>query len=555
MSDWRNKTKPNKVQDVLGLKDIKKNKKELERNSIKMNEIDRDIYHDLVDSYEQMQDNLDAGLKEYVPFDRLSEDIFSSLYKYNAHLHDEEDMHSNSRFNHHIMDEIMQSDNYEKLRKSTRFDELGSAIGTEVLQDQAMKKIKYFKDQYAHKQQTGQDVDGADAGELINKINQAGQTQNDIDDIMNGVGGDTSKLSKAQIKKLAELQEALNKINGEIEQDINGQEQLQKGMNEALEKGSSIAHQQVEEVRDVVAAWGLEAGTGIRRISLDQRKKAIERIRNSERLKNLTDLIGRMKALATRTNKKKIPDGATIEDVELGNKIDRVIPSERMKLAHPATKRDFLHRYSQRQLMQYKKIDEKTMGRGPVVVCHDKSGSMMGGRDDWATALTLAMLEVAQKEKRNFAYIPYASHIISNMVKNINAGELDPDDIMDIAELSSGGGTNFMAPLDEALRCIQSDNYKKGDIVFITDGDCGVSDEWLKKFKAIKEQKEFYVNTVLINAGGYGGVSTGTIKKFSDNITTISDLANLGDNTEEIFRIVKDKDKYQQPDANANLTP
>lgn len=537
--------KKSKVQDTLGLKELKQNQ-ELQKNSIQMNEIDKDIYHDLVDNYEQMQDNLDAGLKEYAPFDNLSEDIYGSLYKYNAKMNEAEDMHAHSMFNHGMMEEMMESETYEKLRKSTKFDELGSAIGTEVLQQQAMEKIKYFKEQYEHKQQTGEDVDGADAGELIDKINQAKNTQDKIDDIMDSVGGDTSKLSKAEVEQLAKLQEALNQINGEIEQDVDGQKELKDGMNDAMEKGSQTAMTTVDEVRDVVNAWGLEAGSSTRRISLDQRKKAIERVRNSPRLKELTDLIGRMKALAMKTKKKKLDNGSTIEDVELGNKIENVIPSERMKLANKATKRDFIHRYNQRQLLQYHKIDIKTQGRGPVVVCHDKSGSMGGHRDDWATALTLAMLEVAQKEKRNFAYIPYESHIISHMVKNIAAGELDPDDIMDIAELSTRGGTNFMAPMDEALRCIQSETYNKGDIVFITDGDCGVTDQWLEKFKKVKEEKEFYVNTVLIDAGGYGGVSRGTIDKFSDNITRISDVAQLGDDTKQIFRIAQDDQKYDQ---------
>ncbi len=312
-----------------------------------------------------------------------------------------------------------------------------------------------------------------------------------------------------------------------------------------MKNGASLASTVVEEVREVVNAWGLESGTSTRRISLDQRKKAIERVRRSPRLRELTDLIGRMKALAAQTKKKKLENGFEIEDIELGNKIESVIPSERMKLANPAMKKDFMVRYNERKLMQYKKTEYKSIGRGPVVVCHDKSGSMGGQRDDWATALTLAMLEVAQKEKRNFAYIPYESHVIGNMVKNIPAGELDPDDIMDIAELPAQGGTDFMSPLNEALRCIDSDNYNKGDIVFITDGDCGVTNEWLDYFLKKKQEQEFYVNTVLIDAGGFGGVSDGTIKRFSDHITLISDVAQLGEDTKSIFKIVEDENKYQ----------
>lgn len=547
MSNW-NRNKKNDVKDVLGLKELRTG--EYEDNAIKMNEIDKDIYHDMVEQYEAMNENLDAGLKEYAPFEHLSEDIYNSLFKYKAKMNDEEDMKSFCRFNHGIMDEIMESESYDTLRKATQFDMMGSAIGTEVLQEEAMKKITHYKQQLtAKKNGQSHDPNDAAAGELIENLNKQGKIQGQMDSMMDGVGGDATALSKKHTKKMAELQEQLNDLQDEVDANMDGQRQMNQGMNQSLDKGSKKALETVNEIREIVDAWGLEAGTHGRRISLEERKSAIERVRRSPRLRELTDIIGRMKQLAMEKKKVKLPDGHSIETVELGNKLESVIPSDLMKLASSTTKKDFMLRYHQKQLLQYKKNDTKTIGRGPIVFCHDKSGSMQGTNDDWATALALAMLEVAQKEKRNFAYIPYESQVVGNMVKNIAAGELDPNDIMDIAELSPDGGTNFMAPLDEAVKCLMGDKYKKGDIVFVTDGDCGVSDKWLAEFKKVKAEKQFFVNTVLINTGGHGA-SKGTISKFSDNITTISNLAQLDDgSTREIFRMVDDEDKYVDPAA------
>lgn len=536
MSQWNKNT----VQDTLGLK--KQVSKDLKENVIQMNEIDKDIFYDLVDQYEAMSENLEKGLKEYAPFEHLSEDIFQSLYKYKPRLNDEEDMKAYCQLNHSIMQEIMESDVYKDLRRATKSDMLSSAIGTEVIQNQAMEKIQYFKKQYEESKQTGQQLDGAAAGELINQINNAQGIQDEIDELLDKVGGDANKLSPKDAQKLAELQHKLNQIHEEIEANLEGRDQIQKAMDESIQ----MAYQTVEEVRDVVEAWGLEAGIHNRRISYDKRKKAIERVRRSPRLRELTDLIGRMKKIAMQKKKIKLPQGSTVEDIETGNKIESVIPSELMKLSHPTTKKDFMMRFHEKKLLQYKKSDDKQVGRGPVIVVHDKSGSMYGIKDDWSTALSLAMLEIAQKEKRNYAYIPYESRVIGNMVKNIKAGELDPDDIMDIAELSASGGTNFMAPLDEALRCIQSDAYKKGDICFITDGDCGISDDWLKEFLKAKEEHQFYVSTILINIGG--GTSRFTVEKFSDNITTISNVAELDEaNAAKIFNLIEDKEKFNKP--------
>lgn len=540
MSRWdRNK---NDVQDTLNLKKIH-NDTPLQDNAIQMNEIDKDVFHDLVDRYDAMADNLDSGLKEYAPFDHLSEDIYNGLYKHNVRMNDADDMKTFSRFNHEMMDEMTQSDEFEQLRRSTKGDMMSSAIATEVLQQKAMEKIDFYKQQYALQKQSGQAQDGGAAGELIDQINNGRHTQDQIDELMDAVGGDSTALSKKQAQKLAQLQQQLNDIQDEIDANFDGQRELQQGLADTSKKGSKAAMETVHEIRDIVNAWGLEAGENNRRISVDERKKAIERVRRSKRLKDLTDIIGRMKNLAMQKKKIKKKDGHSIADVELGNRIENLIPSELMRLASPATKRDFVHRFHQKQLLQYYKVDQKTVGRGPIVVCHDKSGSMSGESDDWSTALCLAMLEVAQKEKRNYAYIPYQAHVIGNMVKNIKAGELDPNDIMDIAELSVGGGTNFMAPIDEAIRSIESDSYKKADIVFITDGDCGVTDEWLANIRRLKEEKQFFINTVLIDT--YRSASIGTIGKFSDHITRISSLAELDDSTAaEIFRMTEDKDKF-----------
>ncbi len=218
----------NKVQDILNLKEINKNQ-ELKRNSIQMNEIEKDIYHDLVDNYEQMQENLQEGLNEYAPFADLSEDLFGSLFKPNVKMNDEADMHSFTRFNHAMVEEILDTEEYKTLHKSTKYDQLGSAIGTEVLQQQAMDKIKYFKQQYQHKQQTGEDVDGASAGELIDKLNQMAGVQDQIDDLLDSVGGDSTQLTQQEAEELAKLQEILNQMRDEIEYNADGQEELKDG--------------------------------------------------------------------------------------------------------------------------------------------------------------------------------------------------------------------------------------------------------------------------------------------------------------------------------------
>jgi uncharacterized protein with von Willebrand factor type A (vWA) domain len=101
---------------------------------------------------------------------------------------------------------------------------------------------------------------------------------------------------------------------------------------------------------------------------------------------------------------------------------------------------------------------------------------------------------------------------------------------MDLAEYFPGGGTDFQKPLDAALECLKKSKYKKGDIVFITDGECQVTPAWAETFRQEKDRLGFSLYSVLIDVGPS---SLGTLKEFSDRITTVKQLT--GDEAQDIF--------------------
>jgi uncharacterized protein with von Willebrand factor type A (vWA) domain len=55
--------------------------------------------------------------------------------------------------------------------------------------------------------------------------------------------------------------------------------------------------------------------------------------------------------------------------------------------------------------------------------------------------------------------------------------------------------------------------FKRGGIVFITDGECQVSSEWAEQFRNQKEKLGFSLFSVLIDGGTS---SLGTLKEFTD---------------------------------------
>jgi uncharacterized protein with von Willebrand factor type A (vWA) domain len=102
---------------------------------------------------------------------------------------------------------------------------------------------------------------------------------------------------------------------------------------------------------------------------------------------------------------------------------------------------------------------------------------------------------------------------------------VDMGKVMALAEYFPGGGTDFETPLNAARECVRQSRFKRGDIVFITDGECQVSPEWAENFRAEKEDLGFSLFSILIDVGSS---SLGTLKEFSDKITTVSRLTSEG---------------------------
>jgi uncharacterized protein with von Willebrand factor type A (vWA) domain len=291
--------------------------------------------------------------------------------------------------------------------------------------------------------------------------------------------------------------------------------------------------QQLEDATEEAERWGVTLGSG-HRSPPAQKLELGKRLAGNEKFKKLAQMIGRMKfhALALR---KKILERSSEEilEVERGDFLNRLLPHELLTLHHPVLRKDFQRRFLDQELLQYSLKGTEERGKGPMVVCLDGSSSMAGDKEIWSKAVTLTLLEIARRQRRLFRSICFSSADAPLQILDINLRDryqADMGKIMDLAEYFPGGGTDFEKPLDAALECLQKARYKKGDIVFITDGECQVTPEWAQGFREKKEKLGFSLFSILIDVGPN---SLGTLKEFSDRITTIKQLT--GDEAKEIF--------------------
>jgi len=352
------------------------------------------------------------------------------------------------------------------------------------------------------------------------------QSKEDIPDLERRVQGLSDLMSKGvQVgKRLKAAQKRLEKAKAEAQEMAEGLDPV--ALRQAIRKGCEQAQEEIGEMDKAVESfsYGTEPGAPARLGNAEAKRKLAKRIKASPKLSKIAELAGRLRRVAAEKQRSKASDSRSeVTDIEQGNEIDRLLPSELMDLLNGGGgERElmFYSRFLDRQCLQYKLSGKEKEGRGPIVICMDESGSMGGDREVWAKAVALALLEVANRQKRTWAFVHFDTRVTRTDV--VPHGKIDTAALMDCMEHFSGGGTSFQAPLDQAVEIIRGDSeMKKADVLLVTDGYCSTSDDWDKTFARKKEELSFQVFSVMV---AMGGGSYGSVEKWSNQIFPINEL-------------------------------
>lgn len=240
----------------------------------------------------------------------------------------------------------------------------------------------------------------------------------------------------------------------------------------SIRAGCGKAVEAVEQLRD--ALDGLEhvgfgtsppgaPGTG------EPARSLAARLRDDARLRRIAQLAGRFRRIAGGKRRSRVRHGADeIVDIEQGADLGRLLPLELAQLVHPRTKLLTLRSLVESACLQYRLEGTETLGKGPLVVAIDKSGSMEGEKDVWATAVALALLDVAQHEKRPFALLCFDGAVKHESI--VLPGAALPEAALFVP---ADGGTNIDNVVRRGLEIIEEQRpgaLREADIVLITDG-------------------------------------------------------------------------------------
>ena len=340
------------------------------------------------------------------------------------------------------------------------------------------------------------------------------------------------KIEQSQ-KNIQSLQDLYAKRKEEWKKFIS-QSDLVKGYVDQMLDQMDQMGTSLTEASELEQTWGLGTDRS-ERVSMADKIKMTQRLQSSSKFKELNRILGRFQEVfsSTTTSRKLIKDN-TIRSIELGNQLESVLPSDKMKLGHPTFKKDFYQRYLQKQLMQYKKTKKKPQGKGPIVAALDCSASMEGESELWSKAVGLAMLQLAKKQKRTFIGILYSQQI--DYVLVAPKGKVDGDSLLEFAERFSRGGTSYKQPLKKAMEFIKEEALNGADILFVSDGIASLDKPFLKQFNDFKQQMSCQCIGVFLTS--YLKEDPFVLKQFCDEVLTLDALLELNAPTEQTAAVL-----------------
>lgn len=483
------------------------------KNAVNCDKFDKEAFEDVKSSSADLMKQEELGTAELPTFPDLMQDVYSTLYKLKPELNNEFEMSSEHMFNYKLMEQLIDNRRIKELRAISQLDKLVSAIGVDTMSEEMIELVKQMKEQIAEAEELGEAI-----RELQELQDQADENEDEDSEATDAESNKQYSLEEAK-KRLEEARANLDKSfeKPEVQQKIG-------------QAAARVKHKTIETSK-TIQEWGLGEDSNFQKMPYRNKFELLDKLRQSPKLKRIAEMAGRMTNIALSQQAQKIKKGSEeIYSVTLGRDLEHTLPEEIMKLRDQYRKTEFLLNWTEGKCLQYGLKGKERKAKGPIVACIDESGSMIGEKEVWSKAIAMALQQVAARQKRSFYMIHFNGDTNTQRLPYHEFKKNQPPDMLKVIEMAEhflGGGTDFEAPLNKAKECIElQPDYHKADIIFLTDGECAVTDAWLKEYKKWKKAKGINVFSILLDAGQN---SDATLKEFSDRVFSLKNLVKDSD--------------------------
>jgi len=268
----------------------------------------------------------------------------------------------------------------------------------------------------------------------------------------------------------------------------------------AVGRALLAARTEVNECKEAAAALGLGPGAPG---SNDPHAIAAlyRRVRGSPSLRLICELAGRYRRVAQSKQRQKSAHGLDdVVGVTLDGDPGKLLPSELVKLAVPELEWEMLRRLAERQCLAREYRGIEPIGRGPLIICVDESGSMEGDAVHMAKALALALAWIARQQRRWCALVAYSGDTGERLLP-LPPGRWDEHQLMDWLDGFIGGGSHCDVPVRELPRYYVELLAPRGrtDVLFVTDAQCRLESSVQAAFHEWKAKAAARLITLVIN--------------------------------------------------------
>ena len=483
-----------------------------EKQVIKNDRFDLSAYKGIREQSEELDDLAKSYHVDKPSWEDVVQDEFLALFKAKPDQRDAKEIRPTHKINHAALSRATETREWDELLTYTQLDEWMAASAAV---DFGLK----LKEIWDEEEELSTLQDGID------------EKDKEVQAALDALKDPDAELEKA----LDDLQDALDDFGDAADAVDRGIKANGGKLRKLAREAAKSAKEETEQTEALLDSFGTEPGA-LQRMDATARMELASRIRRNRNLKELAEKVGRFVRLALSEQAQKITHGIDeIHDIELGNDIHKVLPSELTFLADDDLDILFMKKFADRELLQYQLRGKEKVSRGAIICMIDSSGSMNGSRDTWARAVSIAMLHIAYKQKRDFYGIIFSSAGDPLLEFDFPKGVATPAEVLDFAEAGYHGGTDFETPINRAVEILESqfneEGSQKGDLLMITDGECAVSQEWLDRFRNAKDYLAFRLYSCLI------GMNSTTLGTISDEMYHITDFAQ-GSDVKDVFGYV-----------------
>lgn len=491
-----------------------------EKNAVAGDGFDRRAWDYLADQMPALKDQVDDLGQDYETSPVAYEDLFRVLSKGDPRMVDPRLVEAEYRPQWAIAKGMMEAPDLSMVRKQTKYDDYNTAIAMMTMKDRMRKAFEDLEDAMA----------------AIKAAQEA--LQEAIEQAMQEMQGDGSGAGGAADA----LQQAMQEM-----MDAQGQGQFaEQALKDAASGAVGAAKQELDRQANAASAYGLGDGE-LKRMDFAERQRLTQRL-DGQKMKHLADLVGQFRAYADAERRRKITQSPSeIYDVETGNDLQKITATEQINMAIPEMEDLFWARWAKQGLLQWKVKGPENAGRGPILVVCDESGSMGASLDEagntreaWSKAVALSLADQAKRGKRDFTYIGFSSE---GQVWETGAtnGELSMEQSVDFVSHFWGGGTAYERPLNRAMQIVREyteKGMKRPDVVFITDDECRVNDEFIAKWKQDCKDTDVRCYGIRVGADAREDGWKSAMRSLCDQIINVNRLTAKPEDVKDLFRLL-----------------